>query len=202
MELDPVTFATCNEKGKWATRKVYPFICTIENLQRLWEVARVHPTLFGIAATKDFGEFCNVFVHYDENKKVYGNGLMWLVDDYVGLFYMNEIFAPDDALVHFSFFDRRMRGREPLVKAMVKYVFEKYGFHRLSAQIPMFALPRGYREECLRTGKSPTEAGIFGFIKACGFKQEGRKRSCVSYKDERFDLMLYGILREEALNGR
>lgn len=196
--MEPILTVVCDEKGESITHNVYPFSLTMDSLTRLWEVAKVHPTLFGIAATKDFGRFCEVFLHYNEGK-VEGNGIVWLVDDYTGIFYMTDIYAPDDAMVHFSFFDRRMRGRENLVKGMLKYVFKKYGFRRLSAQVPMFALPKGYRESLKTSGKSPTEAGVFGFVKACGFIQEGRKRSCIEYKGDYFDVILYGILKEEVL---
>jgi hypothetical protein len=194
-----VVTVVCNEKGESITHNVYPFSVTLDSLERLWNVAKVHPTLFGIAATKDFGKFCEVFIHYNAAGQVEGNGLIWLVDDYTGIFYMTDIYHPDDAMVHFSFFDRRMRGRENLVKEMLKYVFTRYNFRRLSAQVPMFALPKGYRENLQISGKSPTEAGVFGFVKACGFSQEGRKRACVEYKNDYFDVILYGILKEEAL---
>lgn len=187
-----------NEGGGPATHTIKLLDLDLESLHKLWLISKKYSTLFGIAASNDFGTFCSIFVNKDRTGYYNGNGLVWVIDDYAGIFYMTDIYCPDDAMVHFSFFDGRMRGREPLVKEMLKYVFSTFGFRRLSAQIPLYALPKGYKR-LSDAGKSPTEFGAFGFTKACGFKQEGRKRACSEYKGQYFDVICYGILKEEVL---
>lgn len=187
----------CKEKGKIVSHSVELLSMTIDNLKLFWERSKVYPTLFGIKATQDFGEFCSIFLHYDSSGKCEGNGLVWVVDDFKGVFYMTDICVPEDATVHFSFFDGRINGRVPLVKEMLKHVFDKYDFRRLSAIVPMYAVIKGYENST----KNPLECGIFKFVQDCGFKIEGRKRKCALYKDDYFDAILFGILREEVLNG-
>ena len=69
-------------------------------------------------------------------------------------------------------------------KNMLKYVFKEFPtLRRLSVEIPMYVSKH-----------------TFGFTYALGFRKEGRKRSCVLYKGEWFDVTCFGILREEALN--
>ena len=111
------------------------------------------------------------------------NGLFWVIDDFVGVFYINEIDVMNrEAHVHYTFFDRRTNGRIKLVKEMMKYVFLKYNFQRLNAPIPLYTSPIT-RKFCLDLG----------------FYYEGKKRDAAFYKGQWFSVNLYGILRKEVL---
>lgn len=149
-----------------------------ENLLSFWEKARQFRTLFGTEINDDFHKFCEMFISIEDSEPR-AHGLFWRVDDFVGVVYLTHI-QEFDAQVHYAFFDRRHHGRQLLVRRLLQYGFEKYGFRRLSCEIPYFA------------------RGTFQFVEEVGFKNEGRKRKAVPFDGEWFDVRCYGVLREEA----
>lgn len=184
MSDEPVLTAVCDEPEGQIERSVRPMILTVENLQRFWEESRHFKTLFSAQVNGDFKKFCELFLYSGPDGELRTNGLFWLVDDFVGVFYMTSIKPCEDAQVHYAFFDRRHFGRETLTREMIKYVFRKYNFRRLTVEIPYYA-----------------SRLAFQFTESVGFKKEGRKRKAVYYNDDWFDVAQFGILKEEALNG-
>lgn len=169
---------TCREPEGEIARYVYPMILTPENLNKFWLKAKQFKALFWGNINGDFHKFLSTLVSQDGDR-IASNGLFWMIDDMVGVYYLTHLQA-HDAQIHYAFFDRRQRGRELLTKKMIKYVFDEFGFHRLSAEIPA----------CFT---STTE-----FIeKQLGMKQEGRKRNAALMDDKWFDVKCYGILKEE-----
>ena len=63
---------------------------------------------------------------------------------------------------------------------MLKYVFNRYEFNRLSVEIPMFVTEH-----------------TFKFVERIGFRVEGRKRKAASYSGELFDVKIFGLLRSD-----
>jgi RimJ/RimL family protein N-acetyltransferase len=175
----PVVSAICDEPEGSVERHVYPMRLTPENLRTFYEKASEFRTLFIDEVNGDFHKFAEMFIG-NEGDRVWATGLFWIVDDFVGIYYMTNI-RQHDAEVHYTFFDRRHLGREELTKQMLKFVFKKFGFWRLTTEIPYYASKH-----------------TFNFVFRLGFKREGRRRKAVMYKDELFDTMLLGILREEA----
>lgn len=176
---NPVLTVECNEPKGVVTRNVYPMALTIDNLKTFWEKASKFRTLFTEEVNGDFKKFLELFISQDgELYRVHG--LFWVVDDFVGVYYMTNI-TDIDAKVHYTFLDRRHTGREVMTRMMLKYAFDKYKFRRLSTEVPLYV------------GEA-----VFGFVNALGFKKEGRKRKCVLYKNEWFDVALFGLLKEEA----
>jgi len=173
-----VVSALCEEPEGNVVRYVRPMDLTRENLLTFWEKSRQFRTLFTDEVNGDFKKFCELFISTDGDH-ARAHGLFWVIDDFVGVFYMTRI-TEVDASVHYTFFDRRHKGREQLTRLMLKYVFEEYGFQRLSVEIPMYASKH-----------------TFGFTYAIGFKKEGRKRKCSFYQHQWFDSTCFGILREE-----
>lgn len=178
--MTAILSAICHEPEGPVLRHVYKMPLTAENLGAFWDRAKNFRTIFTADVNGDFKRFCETFIS-DDGYDVRAHGLFWVVDDFVGVYYMTHI-TEIDANVHYTFFDRRQRGRADLTRAMLKYAFDKYGFWRLSVQIPMYASKH-----------------TFGFVRSLGFKEEGRKRKAVEYDGQRFDVMLLGILREEIL---
>lgn len=152
---------------------------SLENLRIFWEKARKFKTIFGKDIGDNFENFVSLFVQLEDGR-VSSDSLMWVIDDFVGVYYMTNIYAPDDALLHYTFFDRKHHGRYDLTVKMLDYVFKRYQFRRLSVEIPMYA----------------TEHSFY-FIESLGFRQEGRKRDATTKDGERFDVKLFGILPEE-----
>lgn len=177
---DVILSVTCVEPKGEITHNVSLLEMTMPNLYRFWAEAKRYPVLFGQKLSDDFGKFCEIFMYYDKHGEIQGKGLVWVVDDFTGVFYMTDIYEPDDATVHFSFFDGRIKGRSDLVRQMIRYVFDTYKFRRLSAIVPAYIIP-----------------ATFKMIEDAGFRLEGRKRKCCPYKDDIFDGYVYGILEED-----
>jgi RimJ/RimL family protein N-acetyltransferase len=130
----------------------------MENLNKFWEQSKKFPVLFNEEVNGDFKKFVELFL-YQISNEVSINGTFWVIDDFVGIYYLNHIVPEVDAQVHYSFFDSVQNGREELTKKMLSYVFNRYNFHRLSVNIPCFA-------------HDPT----FNFVERLGFKFEGKRR--------------------------
>lgn len=180
--LGVILSVLCDEPEGQVLRHIYPMTLSPENLRKFWEKARQFRTVFGEDINNDFKRFAELFISQDGDN-LRSHGLFWKIDDFVGVYYMTHI-TPVEALVHYTFFDRRHRGREQLTREMLKFAFKRYGFWRLNVEIPLYSSPH-----------------TFGFVSSLGFKKEGRKRKAVAYKGEHFDVACFGLLREEALNG-
>ena len=139
--------------------------------------------MFNEEISNDFQKFAELFL-YQIGNEVSLNGLFWVIDDFVGVYYLNHIVPGVDAQVHYSFFDGCQNGRQDLTKKMISYVFERYDFNRLSVSIPCYAVDA--------TPK---------FVENLGFKYEGKKRKLARYNGDWFDVKLYGLLKENHLNG-
>lgn len=173
---------TCKEPEGDIEREVWPFKFTREHTLRLYNAAKQFPVIFG-RPLKSIEDFTAYFITQNLSGDAEPTGLIWVIDDFKGMFHLNEI-SDTEATVHYSFFDRRHKGREELVRAMVKKVFEEYKFVRLNAYVPAYA---GLR--------------VRMFVERCGFKVEGRKRNATWWKDRWFDTYLYGILPEDLKDG-
>jgi RimJ/RimL family protein N-acetyltransferase len=176
---DVVVREVCHEPDGDMEHEVRKLILTPVNLKRFWDQARQFRTLFSEEIRGDFHKFLEVFLR-DGPEGVECNGLFWVVDDFLGIMYMRNIIPGVDAVGEFSFFDRRTKGREPLVRAMLKYVFDKFQFNRISLEVGLFANP-----------------ATMSFVESVGFKREGRKRRAIQFDGKWFDVLLYGMLREE-----
>lgn len=172
----------CKEPEGEFDRHIWQFKFTREHTLKLYEKAKQFPVLFGrpLNSLEDFTSF---FITQNLSGDAEPMGLIWIIDDFVGMFYVNDI-TDTEANVHYSFFDRRHKGREGLVKAMAAKLFEDYKFIRLNAYIPTY-----------------TGIRVRLFIEKCGFKMEGRKRKSAWWKDRWFDTHLYGLLPEDLKNG-
>lgn len=178
---DPILECECDEPEGKVIRYVRKMNLEPERLKRFWSLSRKYPTLFSQEVRDSFPKFVNVFISQGATG-LEANGLLWEIDDLLGVFYLNDIIPGVDANTHYTFLDGRFKGRIELTKKMLRYVFEKYKFRRLSTVIPKYA--QVYADT---------------FALNLGFKKEGRRRKCVLYNGEWFDATLYGILAEEVI---
>lgn len=169
---------SCNEPEGVITRVVTPFLFTPENLIKLWDKAKEFPMLMG-QEIPTFDHMCAIFIHKQTNGDLVSKGLCAQIDDLVGLFWLTDIEHPKQCSLHYTFFDRRHKGRVDLCKAAIEYVLRKYQFHRIYTQVPLYA------------------KSIISFVESLGFKKDGRIRSNVLYKGEWFDSNMYSILENE-----
>lgn len=181
--MEPIFKAVCNEKDGSVERSVYPFVHSRESIQKFYEKSKDLKTIFSKEFFGDFEKFCNTFFTRDSNGKITPQGLFWLVDDYVGMFYITDIYPEIDAQCHYLFFDKKHYGREDLAKQMLKYLFDTFKFHRLSIELPNYASDTTRR-----------------FIQNIGFHYEGKKVKSAILNGVWYDSNLYGLLRDESKN--
>ena len=187
-ETDVLLSAVCQEPEGEVERKVWLFKFTPDNIEKLWAKCSKFPVIFGNIVS-DKATFLEYFLGL-EGERLMPKGIFFVLDDFVGVYYMTHIIPGIDAEVHYSFFDRRHHGRLDITKLMLKYVFENYGFERLSVEIPMYT--------AAHNGKKDNKyINAFQFVERLGFKYEGRKRKAIKYKDEWFDVKLFGLLKTE-----
>jgi hypothetical protein len=178
---EPAIFSVvCNERDGPITRSVYPLRLSRANIKKFWESSLPFPTLFSDEIGGDFRKFCELFLS-EENGVLKAHGLFWVVDDFVGVFSMTHI-TDIEAVAHYTFFDRKQRGREELTKEMLRYAFRKFGFRRISTECPKYV-----------------SVHTINFVHSLGFTQEGVKRKAARYKGDWFDVRCFGILREEMI---
>lgn len=180
MNGEPVVSAVCDEGGQKIVRNVYFMPLSIENLKLLWEKSQHYHNIFGIEVEGNFQRFASLLLNGDDNG-ISPTGLFWVVDDFVGVFYITRIIPNVDALVHYIFFDRKHIGREDLILKMLRWGFDTFGLNRMSAELPVYA--SNYAKILL--------------TKRLGFKQEGIKRQASQNKHGWHDVILYGKLKSE-----
>lgn len=168
----------CNEPEGDIIRKVTPFPFTPENLAKLWLKAKEFPTLMG-KEIPTFDHMLSIFVATNDQGQHNSKGLCVQIDDLIGLFWLTDIEWPNQCSIHYTFFDRRHRGRLDLCKMAVKYIFNKYQFHRVYTQVPLYA------------------KSILKFVEDIGFKKDGRMRSNVFFRHSWYDSNMYSILDTE-----
>lgn len=174
----------CDEPEGSVDRTVYLLELTPANIQKFWDKAKQFHTIYG-RELKSVDDFLNLFLYYDKDGTPQLNGLFFVIDDFVGVFYLSDI-TPLWANVHYTFFDRRHKGRVPLVRRMLEYVFTEYKFHKLIAEVP------NYASKFTRK-----------FIVDVGFWKCGIRRNEAPYKGDFFDVTIYDILAKEVIrNGK
>jgi len=177
---EPIEFSgVCDEPEGAIERHVRLMRLTEYNLRRFWSEARKFRTLFDAEINEDFSKFLSLIVR-QVGDAIEPNGLYWVIDDFVGVYYLTDIRVKHSAQVHYSFFDRRHTGRLGLTRKMISHVFEKYDLRRMNAEFPTFV-----------------SEPVVNFIESIGFKREGLRKYAVQYKDAWYHQRLYGLLREE-----
>lgn len=180
----PIIKLVCDEPEGDIERAIYPVDLSFANLTTMWEKSIPFKNFLGKEVRDNFAAFVECFVQDPGNGQFVTDSLVWRIDDFVGLYYLTDI-RETEATAHFTFFDRRFRGRLKLTKSMLKFLFIKYGFQRLNVEVPTYA--------------SPATAN---FVRMLGFLQEGRKRKAVHFNSDWFDVKTFGILREEVIPTR
>lgn len=167
----------CREPEGDVLRTVRFVTFTPDNLKKLWEKVSKFPTFMG-AEIRDFNDMLKVFID-DSDGTLRPKGLCLVVDDFVGIFYLTDINGIFEASVHYTFFDRRHKGRLDLCKKALKFAFETFQFHRLTTSVPEYATDVNF------------------FVKTIGFTKVGVQRKNKFFKGKLYNNVLYDILAEE-----
>lgn len=171
----------CSEPDGEVVRTVRLCELTVDKLGHFYEKLRKFEVLFNDHIGNSFEGFLNMFLQEDSAGNPQPKGIIYEVDD-VGIIYITEIKPGIEALAHFTFWDRRIKGREELLRQMLRYGFEKFGFHRIRTEVGLMALP-----------------AIAG-VERIGFIREGRLREATMYKGSWFDVNIYSVLEHEVEN--
>lgn len=150
---------------------------TLENLQKWWDKLKQFPTLFG-GHIHSVDDFILTFVRIEDNGEITAKGIVWEVDD-VGILYLTDIIPGFQASGHFTFWDRRLKGREDLCREALRHAFREFGLHRISTFVPLSV----YR--------------IVPAVKKIGFTMEGRLRSASWYKGQWYDCFVFSVIEGE-----
>lgn len=158
------------EFDRWA---VHEMVLTPEKLKLFWEEFQKMPTLFSDMTRGDMKHFVNTFLDsssfymevYDAQKMV---GILYLTD-------MNAF----DCTCHILFFDRAPHEKIALCRHVLRWCFQRFHFHRMSAQVPHIY------------------SSLFRLTKRIGFKIEGKKRQVTLVGSKWVDEFQLGLLASE-----
>lgn len=177
----PILSVVCDEPEGKIVRTIRPLRLSKQSLHILFHKFEQFRTIIGLEFDGSFEQFCNLFLSQNKDGTVDSNGIFWVVDDFIGVFYMTDYRPGVDAVIHYSFFDRRHKGRVNLIHQMMKYVFEVLKFHRLTVKIPLYA-----------------KQSVMYFTETfLGFRKEGRLVEAVFFDGKWFDINIYGMTETE-----
>lgn len=101
------------------------------------------------------------------------------IGDALGLISISSVRLEMDGLLHFVFFDRKMKGKEDVLWAVLREAFRIGKLRRMTVALP--------EDRYL----------VLTFLVGMGFKIEGRMRKGFKTADDYVDTLLLGLLREE-----
>jgi len=159
---------------------VRPLVLTPEKVRFLWGMFEKFPRILPDHLRGDFVWFMRLITDRES---------LWfelLNDDgeAAGVMWCNNIVWGVDAEAHIFFWDRRLKGREGVVRRMMEWVMDALQLPRLSTQAPSYA------------------RATIRFIKRIGMVEEGVVRKAFKYNGELYDYHLFGVLKEELQDGR
>jgi hypothetical protein len=180
-------------------RSVYRVEFTPQNLEKLYEKAKQFKHIMGWEIPS-YEHFISFFLSPVEGGKFEARGLCARIDDFIGIFWLTDInytHQPFDASIHYTFFDRRHKGRLDLCKEAIRYVFDTYQFERLWTTVPVYMY-----QPYVKSGKRNDKSSVMQFVEEIGFKKEGRLKNKAQFKGQLFDSNLYALTKDEVLSGR
>lgn len=146
---------------------------TKEGLKGVWESLKDFDPLFSDKEMRKPEVFLDEFLS--------NNSLILTTKE--GFVLLDNIIPDLRGEVHFSFFDKRLSGREEMMREVLLWFFLTYNLKRIETFIPSYA------------------KAVERFLLKVGLKKEGVLRDRVFHKDLLLDVYVYGILLEEVLDG-
>lgn len=154
---------------------VDPYL-TPQKVQELWIEYSQHDTLFSDYTLGKVEPFLDIlFANNAAIAEIYS------IDDEVpiGSMMLTRILPNFDGLAHFTLWNGKARGKEPLFLEMMRLWMNEFNLRRLSTEI---------------TGHSK---GVIRMIERLGFQHEGTRREGSIHKEVWVDLEMFGILESE-----
>ena len=156
----------CIEPEGTVMREVRPAVLSFSVLKGYYDKLKEFDTVFNGYVANNIDAFIRSFVKGDGSDGLAATGIIWEVDD-VGILYLTDISIGNDAYAHFNFWDRRFKGRENLIRGMMKYIMEEFDLHRINVEVALFAGP-----------------WLPSALERIGFVKEGRKREAIWFAKE------------------
>ena len=144
---------------------------TKEGLRKIWEELRLFDPLFADKEMKKVEVFLDEFL---SEKSI-------ILQNKEGFVLLRNIEEGLKGEVYFSFFDRKLSGKEEVFREMILWFFLTYNLKRIESFLPSYA------------------KAVMRFFERVGFKLEGVLRDRIFHKDLLLDSYVYGILLEEVL---
>lgn len=158
---------------KFGTAEPY---LTPEKIKELWLEYSQHDTLFSDYTRGAVAPFLTML--FDPRSiiaEIYHLGL----EQPIGALMLTRILPRFDATAHFTLWDSKAPGREPIFIGMMQLWMKEFNLHRLSVEVP------------------GVHSGVKRMIKRLGFVEEGIRREASIHRDRWVDMTLFGILRSE-----
>lgn len=150
---------------------------TAEKTRELWIKASKYPVLFSDCTEGKFEPFywtLNNPVSIWFEVRSAENGA-----DPLGLLYLTDVHPGIDATAHFTFWDKRVAGREPLILFVAEWIMDRFNLMRIGTAVP------------------PYQKGVVRFVKRLGFVQEGVARDATLYDGKAWPLIMFGMTRQD-----
>lgn len=148
-----------------------PLVLTQEKMNRLWAKFSQIPAVFDDFTRGSPKAFFEIMVSKD--------AMFYEIGDEVGIASAVAIRPRLDAIVHLTFFDRRLKGREKVLTDIMHEVMTKFQLRRLTAAVP-----------CNRRI-------MIRYLRRLGFREEGVMRDAYLTEGRYLDMVLFGLLKEE-----
>ena len=150
----------------------------LDKITEIYEESKKFETIFSDQTRGDVRKFVRIFM---DNRSAWVEVRRIADDRSVGVMCAQNIVEGVDADVHITMWDSVGKGREELIKEVMRCAMRRYELVRLTAPIP------GYQKAVGRV------------IQRLGFEQEGTKRKAVKYNGDWCPLHIFGILREDLI---
>ena len=160
-----------NSDPEYVVRSARPMVLTTQDIVALWFRLSQFPIMFASPQATNFRNFVNMI--NDEYS------ILIRFDD-IGMAMITDIVPGIEARFHISFWDSRLKGREQLVRELVKWMVDVLQVRRVAT--PIRADARAMR----------------AFMDRVGMYLEGVLKNWVEKENKLFDLYLYGITDTEA----
>ena len=167
----------CSERDGTYLRDVTFAPLSVERLKHYWEKMKAYKSIFG-TPIHDIDDFINTFV-WSDGKDMQAGGIIYEVDDVGILSIDNIVVSKMQCNAHLVFWDRKLRGREDLVRQMCEYAFDEFGLRRIVVEIPLHSMP------------------VVKFVERVGFQKEGRLREAAWHDGEWWDMFMFSLLRSD-----
>lgn len=149
---------------------------TAEKIRDIWIQYSQHDTLFSDYTEGKVKPFLEMLL----NPRAIIAEVFDMEDEIpIGALMLTSVIPNFDAMAHFTLWDSKGRGREPVFIAMMNLWMDEFNLHRLSVEVPK------------------PQSGVIRFIQRLGFTQEGIRREGTIHTGKWLDLVMFGILRTE-----